>query len=120
MPPFVALGIENPEMRCADARFRTKQVPHVRLVLFAAEQVTGALEEEPPVQVITVDPKISRSLTGSVIGLDQVAVPDGTLIRSPELAAFTQSSTSARSALAAIRVGLDPPHAARASPAISS
>src|SRR5262245_9650061 len=118
IPPPEALGIENPEMRWPDARFKMKQTEHVRLVLFVAEQVTGSLEEEPPVQEITVAPMISRSLAGSVIALDHVAVPAGTLIRSPELALFTQSCTSVRSALAAAQVGLDPLHAANASPPI--
>jgi hypothetical protein len=46
--------------------------------------------------------------------LDQVADPEGTRIVSPLAAAFTQSSTSCRPALAAVRVGLDPEQAARA------
>jgi hypothetical protein len=116
MPPFAALGIENPEMRCVDARFKMKQTEHVRFVLFVAEQVMGSPEEEPPLQEITVAPRISRSLAGSVIALDHVAVPDGTLILSPELAAFTQSRTSVRAALAAVQAGLNPLHAASASP----
>jgi len=106
----------KPEIRCVDWRLIVKHVLHVIVVLSAAEQVIGLLDEDPPLQEITVAPMISRSFTGSVMVLDHVAVPDGTMIVSPELAAFTQSSTSVRPALAALKVGLDPLHAASASP----
>jgi hypothetical protein len=108
----------KPEMRCVAWRLIVKHVLHVIVVLFVAVQVIGALDEDPPLQEITVAPMIARSLSGSVIGLDHVAVPAGTLMVSPELAAFTQSSTSALEALAATRFGLEPPHAARASPTV--
>src|SRR5262245_4876174 len=49
---------------------------------------------------------------GSAIGLDHDALPDGTMMVSPVAAAFTQSLTSVRCALAAVRVGLEPEQAA--------
>jgi hypothetical protein len=84
-------------------------------VLLTAEQVIGLLDDDPPLQEITVAPMIAKSFAGSVIARVQVAVPAGTVMVSPEVAAFTQSSTSVLDALAAILFGLAPPHAANAS-----
>jgi hypothetical protein len=64
---------------------------------------------------MTLAPAISRSFPeGRLTLLDQVADPDGTRIVSPLAAALTQSSTSCRPALAAVRVGLEPEQAAAA------
>jgi hypothetical protein len=61
------------------------------------------------------DPMIVKSFVlGTSIGDDQFAVPAGTRMVSPLAAALTQSLTSVRLALAAVRVGLDPEHAAAA------
>jgi hypothetical protein len=57
-------------------------------------------------------------LLGSESAEAQVAKPEGTVIVSPLVAAVMQSFTSARLALAAVRAGLDPLHAASASPAV--
>ena len=88
---------------------------HVRLVLVAPAVQTYPGLPAVPVQAIVVAPMTARSLLpGSVRGVEYVAVPAGTPIVSPETAAFTQSRTSAREALAATRFGLAPPQAARA------
>jgi hypothetical protein len=92
----------------------SKQTPvlQVMLVLFVAEQVTGFEELDPLEQVITEDPLIVRSLAGSLIGVDQVAEPGGTVMVSPLSAAVTHACTSVRDASAARRLGLDPVQAA--------
>lgn len=79
-------------------------------MLLVALQVIGE-----PEQVITVAPIITRSFVeGNVIGVAQVADPEGTVIVSPLTAAVTQLFTSVREAEAATRLGLEPPHTAQA------
>jgi hypothetical protein len=85
-------------------------------VLFVSVQFNGSLTDFPPVQLMTVAPLIVRSLLlGKEIAEDHEADPAGTVMVSPDVAAFTQSRTSVRDALAAMRFGLDPLHAASAS-----
>src|SRR5262245_54531906 len=80
---------------------------HVMVVLFVAVHVTGL-----PEQLIVVAPVIVRSFAGRSISLVHEADPAGTMILSPVEAALTQSLTSVRDALAAVRVGLEPEQAA--------
>jgi hypothetical protein len=66
---------------------------------------------------VVAPPSVRSLLLGSESAEVQVAKPGGTMIVSPLVAAVMQSFTSARLALAAVRVGLDPLHTASASPA---
>jgi hypothetical protein len=115
LPLFV---IVKPAIVWLAARFSVKHPPeHVNAVVDPPEVQAYAVVPSPPEQVMTVAPTMVRLLLpGSAMALDHEAEPAGTVIVSPLAAAVTQSFTSVRLALAASRLGLEPPHTASAVP----